>query len=106
MTKHSTTEMKMKFTELATATFKLRREGLLTIFDPLQITSKTFMLLRIYESMYRTSPLKNGLVRLFGENLNLYSSPKVKQQQRSTRVAVTSTKDTAANRCLITIIIG
>lgn len=102
MTKHSTTEMKMKFTELAIATFKRRREGLLTIFDPLQITSKTFMLLRIYESMYRTDPLKSGLVRLFGENLNLYSSPKVKQQQRSTRVAVTSTKDTAANRCLIT----
>ncbi|KAN0072294.1 hypothetical protein V8E54_009223 [Elaphomyces granulatus] len=102
MTKHSATEMKTKFTELATATFKLRREGALTIFDPLQITSKTFMLLRIYESIYRTTPLKNGLVRLFGENLNLFSSTQVKQQQRSTRVAVTSTKDTAANRCLIT----
>jgi predicted acylesterase/phospholipase RssA len=102
MTKHSTTEMKTKFTELATATFKFRREGALTIFDPLQITSKTLMLLRIYESIYRTTPLQKGLVRLFGENLNLFSSTQVKQQQRSTRVAVTSTKDTAANRCLIT----
>jgi predicted acylesterase/phospholipase RssA len=102
MTKHSAAEMKTKFTELATATFRFRREGILTIFDPFRITSKTFMLLRIYESIYRTTPLKNGLVRLFGENLNLYSSTQVKQQQRSTRVAVTSTKDTAANRCLIT----
>jgi hypothetical protein len=102
MTKYSATEMKKKFSELATATFKYRREGVLTIFDPLQITSKMFMLLRIWESIYASNPLKNGLIRLFGENLNLYSSARVQQQQRSTRVAVTSTKDTAANRCLIT----
>ena len=102
MTKHNATQMKKKFTEIATNTFKFRREGLLTPFDPLQITSKTFMLLRIYESIYRTSPLKNSLVQLFGENLNLFSSARVQQQQRSTRVAVTSTKDTASNRCLIT----
>lgn len=102
MTKLNATQMKKKFTEIVTDTFKFRREGLLTVFDPLQITSKTFMLLRIYESIYRTSPLKQGLVQLFGENVNLYSSAKAQQQQRSTRVAVTSTKDTAANRCLIT----
>lgn len=102
MTKLNATQMKKKFTEIATDTFKRRREGLLTVLDPLQITSKTFMLLRIYESIYRTGPLKQGLVRLFGENVNLYSSARAQQQQRSTRVAVTSTKDTAANRCLIT----
>ena len=94
--------MKKRFMELATDTFKFRREGLFTILDPFQITSKTFMLLRIYESIYRTGPLKQGLIRLFGENVNLFSSARVQQHQRSTRVAVTSTKDTAANRCLIT----
>jgi predicted acylesterase/phospholipase RssA len=102
MTKLTTTEMKMEFIKLATATFKFRREGVLTILDPAQITSKTFMLLRIYESIYRTTPLKQVLVKLFGENLNLYSSARDQQRLRSTRVAVTSTKDTAANRCLIT----
>lgn len=102
MTKLNATQMKKKFTEIATDTFRFRREGLLTDFDPLQITSKTFMLLRIYESRYRTGPMKQGLVQLFGENVNLYSSARAQQQQRSTRVAVTSTKDTAANRCLIT----
>ena len=102
MTKHSATDLKEKFSELAKATFKYRREGVLTILDPLQITSRTLMLLRIWESIYSSNPLKNGLMSLFGENLSLYSSARVQQQQRPTRVAVTSTKDTAANRCLIT----
>lgn len=103
MTDYTTTEMKTKFTELAVETFKSRREGsVLTVIDPLQIASKTLLLLRFFESIYPTSPLKRGLIRLFGERLNLFSSATVQQQQRSTRVAVTSSKDTAAQRCLIT----
>lgn len=94
--------MREKFTELATATFKRRREGMLSNLDPFKIASKVMMLLRLYESVYPTTPLREGLKRLFGENLNLYSSARIQQQQRSTRVAVTSTKDTAATRCLIT----
>lgn len=94
--------MRERFTELATATFKHRREGKLSDFDPLRITSKFLMLLRITDSIYPTTPLRDGLKRLFGEDLNLYSSARIQQQQRLTRVAVTSTKDTAATRCLIT----
>ena len=101
MTKFNATRMKEKFLELATNTFKYRREGYFGILDPLKVTSKALMLLRIYDSVYRTGPLKEGLRRLFGD-VNLYSSARAQQHQRSTRVAVTSTKDTAANRCLIT----
>src|SRR5579862_508641 len=95
--------MKTKFTELAKETFKNRREGpVLTVMDPLQVASKALLLLRLLHSIYPTSPLKRGLMQLFGERLNLFSSATVQQQQRSTRVAVTSTKDTGAQRCLIT----
>lgn len=93
--------MKEEFAKITKETFRLRREGLVTLIDPFQITSKAFMLLRIYESIYRTGPLKQGLIDLFGENVNLFSSAKVQQHQRATRVAVTSTKDNGGNRCLI-----
>jgi predicted acylesterase/phospholipase RssA len=94
--------MKTKFKELATDTFKLRRGGMLTYVDPLQVASMTLMVLGIFVSKYHTTPLRNGLIRLFGEDLNLYSSTKVKKLQRPTRVAVASTKDIGASRCLIT----
>jgi predicted acylesterase/phospholipase RssA len=102
MTGHAAADVKTKFTELATETFKHRREGaVLTVIDRLQVASKTLLLLGFFQSVYPTSPLKRGLVKLFGENLKLFSSAMVQKEQRSTRVAVTSTKDTAAQRCLI-----
>ena len=102
MTKLDAPQMREKFKELAKATFQYRREKYLTLIDPLKITSKMFLLLRIYESIYRADPLKQALIKFFGEDVKLYSSARVQQHQRSTRVAVTSTKDTAANPCVIT----
>ncbi|KAH0565196.1 hypothetical protein GP486_001412 [Trichoglossum hirsutum] len=103
LTDYTTTDMKTQFVELATEAFKNRREGVvLTAIDPLQVASKALLLLRFFQSIYPTSPLKRGLIQLFGERLNLFSSATVQQQQRSTRVAVTSTKNIAAQRCLIT----
>jgi hypothetical protein len=103
LTDHSITDMKTKFVELAIGAFRYRREGvLLSAIDPLQVTLKALLSLCFFQSIYPTSPLKHGLIQIFGEHLNLFSSATVQQHQRSTRVAVTSTKNIAAQRCLIT----
>jgi predicted acylesterase/phospholipase RssA len=94
----STTRLKAEFLALATKTFEKRREGtLMTMLDPFKVTSTFFLLLRIWESVYRTSPLKDGLKRLFGSDQNLFSAAR-----RPVRVAVTSVKDNGADKCLIT----
>lgn len=97
MTRLSVEEMMTKFQELAKATFRHRRDGRLwSYIDPASITSKLFLLFRIWESLYRTRPLRDGLIKLFGPNERLFSSSPITWQQRSTRVAVTSSSDGSA----------
>ncbi|EON61597.1 hypothetical protein W97_00812 [Coniosporium apollinis CBS 100218] len=88
-------KMKTEFLELAKATFETQRGGFGKV-DPFKLTARFLMILHITESIYRRTPLRNSLKRLFGENTRLFS-----HSSRSARVAVTSTKDKAANRCLI-----
>ncbi|KAF2094251.1 hypothetical protein NA57DRAFT_80664 [Rhizodiscina lignyota] len=94
--------MKEKFLELAKRTFEKDRSGFIGRFDPLQLFVKALMLMRVTDSIYSPDPLRECLVELFEPDVRLFSSPTRTHFQRSTRVAVTSTKDRAANRCLIT----
>ena len=94
--------MKEIFINLASDTFKKRREGsLLGRIDSAQILSKACLLLRIWDSIYPTTPLKNNLINVLGKDVNLFSSAPITKRQRSTRVAITSVKDKAASFCLI-----
>jgi hypothetical protein len=94
-------DMKKKFFELAKRTFEKDRSGFIGKFDPSQLFVKALMVMRITDSIYPVNPLRDALIDLFGPDVRLFSSPKRTHRQRLTRVAVTSTKDKAANRCLI-----
>jgi predicted acylesterase/phospholipase RssA/energy-coupling factor transporter ATP-binding protein EcfA2 len=94
-------QMKKTFLDLAKRTFEKDRSGFIGRFDPLQLFVKALMLIRITDSIYSPDPLRDALIGLFGPDVRLFSSPKKTRVQRSTRVAVTSTKNKAANRCLI-----
>jgi len=86
--------MRFKFQDLAKTTFRHTRDGRLwSYIDPASITPKLFLLFRIWESIYRTKPLRDSLVKLFGANQRLFSSSPATLQQRATRVAVTSSSD-------------
>ena len=56
-----------------------------------------FLILRIWDSLYHTAPLRENLQRLFGPERNLFSAA-----ERPVRVAVVSSKDSGADKCLIT----
>lgn len=95
-------EMKQKFMQLASGTFAHRNEGrAITRLDSFKVFSKIGMLLRIWDSVYPSEPLKNQLVELFGKNTKLFSAAPTTKQQRSVRVAVTSVKNKGADFCLI-----
>src|SRR6266487_161383 len=93
----SITRLKEEFLLLATKTFEKRRGGtVITTLDYFKLTSAIFLVLRIWDSVYRTTPLRDGLRRLFGER-KLFSA-----ERREVRVAVVSAKDNGADKCLIT----
>jgi hypothetical protein len=66
------------------------------LLDHLGPISKAFMIFRIWDSIYPTDRLKEGLQRLLGAEKNLFSP-----SSRTVRVAVTSAKDNGADKCLI-----
>lgn len=83
--------MKAKFLDLARDTIRSTRDGRLWSYvDPLSITPEMFLLFRIWQSIYKTTPLKRGLLRLFGPEKPLFSTAAITKQQRRIRVAVTS----------------
>jgi hypothetical protein len=83
--------MKLRFLELAKETFRSTRDGRLWSYvDPLSITPKMFLLFRIWQSIYKTTPLQRGLMKLFGSDQPLFSTAAITKQQRRIRVAVTS----------------
>ena len=89
--------LKEEFLALATKTFEKRRGGtVITALDYFKLTSAIFLVLRIWDSVYRTRPLRDGLRRLFDER-KLFSA-----DRREVRVAVISAKDNGADKCLIT----
>jgi predicted acylesterase/phospholipase RssA len=96
-------DMTKFFMDTAQRAFREARTGsILSKVDPQHVASKTFMLLRIFDSVFKTSPLKETLINFFGSDTGLFSSTRTKYHECTTRVAVTSAKDSAATRCLIT----
>lgn len=65
--------------------------------DYFKLTTAAFLCLRIWDSVYKTAPLRESLKELFGANAKLFSSA-----HRDIRVAVTAAKDNGADKCLIT----
>ena len=79
---------------MAKKTFRSTRDGRFWSYvDPLSITPKMFLLLRIWQSIYKTTPLKQGLIELFGSDQRLFSTASGTRQQRRVRVAVISSSD-------------
>ena len=96
-------DMTKFFMEAARRAFREVRAGsVFSKLDSQYVVSKTFMLLRIFDSVFKTSPLKETLINFFGSDTSLFSSTRAKYHECTTRVAVTSAKDSAASRCLIT----
>ncbi|KAH0542304.1 hypothetical protein FGG08_003331 [Glutinoglossum americanum] len=90
-------DLKREFTCLATETFRKTRTGsVMAVLDPLDWASKALIIMRVSNSVYRTTPLRESLQRLFGSERNLFSAA-----ERTVRVAVTSSKDNGVDKCLI-----
>lgn len=98
MTKHSISEMNEIFRSLATQTFQNDRRGMLSWIDPLKMTAKVLMFMKIWKSRYSTRPLRDALVKLFGQQQSIFSCPTTTGRQRLVRVAVTSTS--AGHACI------
>lgn len=56
--------------------------------DYFKLTTTVFLILRIWDSVYKTTPLKESLKELFGADNKLFSAA-----HREVRVAVTAAKD-------------
>jgi hypothetical protein len=100
MTDHSVAEMRTKFLELSERTFKNDRGGPLSKFDPLNVLPAFLMTVKAWESKYKTTPLRLGLISLFGSNKSMFPSAAFTGNQRTVRVAVTST--TSGDPCIFT----
>ncbi|KAI9780332.1 MAG: hypothetical protein M1839_006755 [Geoglossum umbratile] len=62
-------KLKKEFLALATETFRRKRLGTVwTGFNPFRWTSKAFLILHIWDSIYPTTPLRDELQRLFGQD--------------------------------------
>lgn len=93
LTKLSIDEMKEKFCVLATTAFEYSRVGIWSYVDYFDLAAKFLLVCRLFPSRYRTAPLKDGLIKLFGLQPSMFSFASETRQQRSTRVAVTSSLD-------------
>lgn len=100
MTEYNLSEMTTKFLELSKRTFKTDRGGILSTFDPLNVFPAFFMAVKAWESKYKTTPLREGLISLFGKNKSMFPAATFTGSQRAVRVAVTST--TAGDPCIFT----
>ena len=98
MTDNNLDQMSQKFLELSERTFRTNRGGILSKFDPLNIFPAVLMAVKAWESKYRTAPLREGLVNIFGENKSMFPATTFNTCQRNVRVAVTST--TSGEPCI------
>lgn len=86
-------QLKAEFAALAERTFKHNRGGALSRFDPLEVIPIVFMAVKAWDSKYKTKPLRESLVHLFGEKMPIFAAAIQTKEQRMVRVAVTSTTD-------------
>ena len=100
MTEYSLSEITEIFIKLSERTFKTHRGGILSTFDPLNVLPAFFMAVKAWESKYRTTPLREGLIGLFGKDMPMFPTATFTASQRKVRVAVTST--TSGEPCIFT----
>jgi hypothetical protein len=100
MTEYNISEMITKFLELSERTFKSDRGGILSTFDPLNVLPAFFIAVKAWESKYKTTPLREGLISLFGKDKSMFPAATFTGSQRAVRVAVTST--TSGDPCIFT----
>jgi hypothetical protein len=93
VTKLSIGDMRERFHTLATRAFQFSRVGKWSYVDYFDLAAKFLLVFQVFPSRYRTAPLKQGLIDLFGFQQSIFSFASETRQQRSTRVAVTSSLD-------------
>ena len=100
MTDYSLGGMTQKFLDLSERTFKTDRGGILSNFDPLNVFPAFLMAVKAWESKYKTRPLRDGLISIFGEDKSMFPITTFTGSQRAVRVAVTSTS--SGDPCIFT----
>ncbi|KAG8528723.1 uncharacterized protein KY384_006410 [Bacidia gigantensis] len=100
MTDFNVGEMTARFLQLSEKTFKTNRGGIWSNFDPFNVFPAVLMAVKAWESKYRTTPLREGLVDLFGKDKPMFPPTTSTGNQRTVRVTVTST--TSGDPCIFT----
>ena len=100
MTDYSLSDMRNNFLALSKQSFKQNRGGVLSTFDPLNVFPAFFMALKAWQSKYKTTPLREGLISQFGGDMSMFPASTFTGTQRKVRVAVTST--TSGEPCIFT----
>ena len=100
MTKNTIYDMKKIFLTLSEKTFKKDRGGPLSTVDPFNVFPAILMAVKAWESKYKTTPLREGLIELFGHDTSMFPASTTTKYQRSVRVAVTSTS--SGDPCIFT----
>lgn len=100
MTGYDIHDMKTQFLNLSEKTFKKDRGGPLSAVDPFNVFPAILMAMKAWESKYKTTPLREGLIDLFGLDMSMFPAATTTKSQRKVRVAVTST--TSGDPCIFT----
>ena len=100
MTDLNIQSIKSNFHELSERTFKNDRGGPLSSVDPFNVFPAVFMAMKAWDSKYKTAPLRDGLIRLFGPSMSMFPATTTTLSQRAVRVAVTSI--TSGDPCIFT----
>ena len=100
MTEYNIYDMKTQFLSLSEKTFKQDRGGPLSAVDPFNVFPAILMAMKAWESKYKTTPLREGLIGLFGHDMSMFPATTTTKSQRRIRVAVTST--TSGDPCIFT----
>lgn len=100
MTGYDIHDMKTHFLKLSEKTFKKDRGGPLSAVDPFNVFPAILMAMKAWESKYKTTPLREGLINLFGHDMSMFPAVTTTKCQRRVRVAVTST--TSGDPCIFT----
>ncbi|OAP65530.1 hypothetical protein AYL99_01502 [Fonsecaea erecta] len=91
------------FKSFAVSTFAHPRAGsLLTKIGLGHFVTSVVMSFGLYQALFDSAPLENGLKRFFGAHTSLFGSARTRHHQCSTRVAVFATKEFGKRAHLIT----
>jgi predicted acylesterase/phospholipase RssA len=103
MSNSSIAEMTKFFSEVSEKTFSQTTAGFISKFGPLKkVTTYALMVLRLADSVFSSEAMKEGLMKFFKNHETSLFAPALHSQPSTTRVAVTSAKDSGQTTCLIT----